>query len=180
MIAVYANWGFAEIKGCGWGWAGVIWLYSIIFYLPLDLIKFAIRYILSGKAWLNLLENKVFIFCTKQGPMLLEVLAVSIHSFFLSFLEFVRPPSRPRKIMVRRRGKLSGLSLREPSTGFSHLKPLRSSMTRAVTGSCRRSLSRQRGEPKLQGIVILCLYHLSRGFAPRKNLSLQHVVYVTS
>ncbi|XP_030456376.1 plasma membrane ATPase 4 [Syzygium oleosum] len=65
LIAVYANWGFAEIKGCGWGWAGVIWLYSIVFYVPLDLLKFAIRYILSGKAWLNLLENKTA-FTTKK------------------------------------------------------------------------------------------------------------------
>ena len=60
IIAVYANWGFAKVKGIGWGWAGVIWLYSVVFYVPLDLMKFAIRYILSGKAWLNLLENKVF------------------------------------------------------------------------------------------------------------------------
>jgi H+-transporting ATPase len=57
LIAVYANWGFARIQGIGWGWAGVIWLYSI-FYI-LDIIKFATRYVLSGKAWLNLLENKV-------------------------------------------------------------------------------------------------------------------------
>lgn len=62
IIAVYAHWGFAEIKGCGWGWAGVIWLYSIVFYVPLDFMKFAIRYILSGKAWLNLLENKVYLY----------------------------------------------------------------------------------------------------------------------
>lgn len=59
IIAVYANWDFANIKGVGWGWAGVIWLYSVVFYVPLDFMKFAIRYILSGKAWLNLLENKV-------------------------------------------------------------------------------------------------------------------------
>ncbi|KFK32649.1 hypothetical protein AALP_AA6G270500 [Arabis alpina] len=58
FIAVYANWSFARIEGAGWGWAGVIWLYSLITYIPLDLLKFAIRYILSGKAWLNLLENK--------------------------------------------------------------------------------------------------------------------------
>jgi H+-transporting ATPase len=62
VIAVYANWGFARIKGIGWGWAGVIWIYSIVFYFPLDIMKFAIRYILSGKAWLNLLENKVHYF----------------------------------------------------------------------------------------------------------------------
>ena len=43
----------------GWGWAGVIWLYSLVTYFPLDILKFAIRYILSGKAWDNLLENKV-------------------------------------------------------------------------------------------------------------------------
>eukprot|EP00252_Welwitschia_mirabilis_P007528 TRINITY_DN18969_c0_g2_i1.p1 TRINITY_DN18969_c0_g2~~TRINITY_DN18969_c0_g2_i1.p1 ORF type:complete len:961 (+),score=205.48 TRINITY_DN18969_c0_g2_i1:436-3318(+) len=65
FIAVYANWGFAKIKGMGWGWAGVVWLYSVVFYVPLDLIKFAIRYILSGRAWDNLL-NKKTAFTTKQ------------------------------------------------------------------------------------------------------------------
>ncbi|XP_011031360.1 PREDICTED: plasma membrane ATPase 4-like [Populus euphratica] len=65
LIAVYANWGFARIKGCGWGWAGVIWLFSVVTYVPLDILKFAIRYILSGKAWDNLLENKTA-FTTKK------------------------------------------------------------------------------------------------------------------
>nr|AZP54632.1 plasma membrane H+-ATPase [Cunninghamia lanceolata] len=65
FIAVYANWGFADIKGCGWGWAGVIWLYSLVFYFPLDMLKFAIRYILSGRAWDNLLENRTA-FTTKK------------------------------------------------------------------------------------------------------------------
>ncbi|KAG4931131.1 hypothetical protein JHK82_048214 [Glycine max] len=65
FIAVYANWSFARIKGMGWGWAGVIWLYSVVTYIPLDLLKFAIRYILSGKAWDNLLENKTA-FTTKK------------------------------------------------------------------------------------------------------------------
>lgn len=59
LIAVYANWGFAKIKGVGWGWAGVIWLYSVIFYVPLDLIKFSVRYALSGKAWDTIIEGKV-------------------------------------------------------------------------------------------------------------------------
>ncbi|KAF5936062.1 hypothetical protein HYC85_027191, partial [Camellia sinensis] len=59
LIAVYAKWGFAKIEGCGWGWAGVIWLYSVVTYIPLDLLKFAIRYALSGKAWDALLENKL-------------------------------------------------------------------------------------------------------------------------
>ncbi|XP_061346182.1 plasma membrane ATPase 4-like [Gastrolobium bilobum] len=65
FLAVYANWSFARIKGMGWGWAGVIWLYTLVTYVPLDLLKFAIRYVLSGKAWDNLLENKTA-FTTKK------------------------------------------------------------------------------------------------------------------
>ncbi|XP_057434607.1 plasma membrane ATPase 4 [Lotus japonicus] len=65
FLAVYANWSFARINGMGWGWAGVIWLYTIVTYIPLDLLKFAIRYALSGKAWDNLLENKTA-FTTKK------------------------------------------------------------------------------------------------------------------
>uniref|UniRef100_A0A7C8ZTN2 P-type H(+)-exporting transporter n=1 Tax=Opuntia streptacantha TaxID=393608 RepID=A0A7C8ZTN2_OPUST len=49
----------------GWGWAGVIWLYTVVFYIPLDILKFIIRYALSGKAWDNLLENKTA-FTTKK------------------------------------------------------------------------------------------------------------------
>lgn len=62
LIAVYANWEFARIKGAGWGWAGVIWLYSLVTYIPLDLLKFAIRYVHSGRAWNNLLQNKVLFY----------------------------------------------------------------------------------------------------------------------
>ncbi|KAK7294034.1 hypothetical protein RJT34_16917 [Clitoria ternatea] len=65
IIAVYGNWGFARMKGIGWGWAGVIWLYSIIFYFPLDVLKFLIRYALSGKAWNNITESKTA-FTTKK------------------------------------------------------------------------------------------------------------------
>ncbi|KAG5018709.1 hypothetical protein JHK82_014648 [Glycine max] len=49
----------------GWGWAGVIWLYCVLTYIPLDILKFAICYVLSGKAWNNLLENKTT-FTTKR------------------------------------------------------------------------------------------------------------------
>ncbi|KAI3987787.1 hypothetical protein MKX01_028521 [Papaver californicum] len=51
LVAVYANWSFAAIQGIGWGWAGVIWLYNIITYVPLDIIKFLTCYALSGRAW---------------------------------------------------------------------------------------------------------------------------------
>ncbi|XLU94066.1 hypothetical protein S245_008418, partial [Arachis hypogaea] len=58
LIAVYAHWDFAKIHGVGWEWAGVIWLYSIVTYIPLDILKFIIRMGLSGSAWDNMLNNK--------------------------------------------------------------------------------------------------------------------------
>ncbi|CAF2038550.1 ATPase 1, plasma membrane-type [Brassica rapa] len=65
LIAVYADWTFAKVKGIGWGWAGVIWIYSIVTYFPQDLLKFAIRYILSGKAWTSMFDNRTA-FTTKK------------------------------------------------------------------------------------------------------------------
>ncbi|XVE83825.1 hypothetical protein DITRI_Ditri16bG0118500 [Diplodiscus trichospermus] len=59
LIAVYAKWSFAAIEGIGWGWAGVIWLYNFIFYIPLILLKFFIQYALSGKAWDLVIEQSI-------------------------------------------------------------------------------------------------------------------------
>ncbi|PAN23105.1 hypothetical protein GQ55_4G068700 [Panicum hallii var. hallii] len=58
LIAVYAEWPFARIKGIGWGWGAVIWLFTIVTFFPLDVFKFAIRYFLSGKQWNNVFDNK--------------------------------------------------------------------------------------------------------------------------
>ncbi|WCJ39268.1 Plasma membrane ATPase [Euphorbia peplus] len=65
LIAVYANISFAYISGIGWEWAGVIWLYSLIFYIPLDIIKFIVRYALSGEAW-NLVFDRKTPFSSKK------------------------------------------------------------------------------------------------------------------
>jgi H+-transporting ATPase len=65
VLAVYASFGFAHIRGVGWGWAGVIWLYSVVTFLPLDVFKFGIRYALSGKAWDTVFERKIA-FTTKK------------------------------------------------------------------------------------------------------------------
>lgn len=39
FIAVWANWGFTDIQGCGWSWAGVVWIWNIVWFFPLDLLK---------------------------------------------------------------------------------------------------------------------------------------------
>ncbi|KAF5755038.1 putative P-type H(+)-exporting transporter [Helianthus annuus] len=59
LIAVYADWNFSAIEGIGWGWAGVIWLYNIVFYIPLDFIKLFIRYAISGRAWDLVIDQRV-------------------------------------------------------------------------------------------------------------------------
>jgi H+-transporting ATPase len=56
-IAVYANWEFCDMQGIGWSWGGAIWIFSIVTYIPLDVLKFIIRYSLSGKGWDNV-QNK--------------------------------------------------------------------------------------------------------------------------
>ncbi|KAK7304120.1 hypothetical protein RJT34_15181 [Clitoria ternatea] len=55
IIAVYAHWDFAKVNGIGWGWAGAIWVYSIITYIPLDMLKFLIRTGLTGSTGDNTL-----------------------------------------------------------------------------------------------------------------------------
>jgi H+-transporting ATPase len=56
-IAVYANWDFCKMQGIGWRWGGAIWIFSVVTYIPLDVLKFIIRYSLSGKGWDNV-QNK--------------------------------------------------------------------------------------------------------------------------
>nr|PNR43368.1 hypothetical protein PHYPA_015748 [Physcomitrium patens] len=60
LIAVYAHIEFAHTRGCGWGWAGVVWLYDVVSYLPLDIIKLVCQYIQTGHAWNLMMEQRVF------------------------------------------------------------------------------------------------------------------------
>ncbi|CAF1413755.1 unnamed protein product [Adineta steineri] len=43
FIAVYANWNFTNIAGCGWSWAGILWVWNIIWFFSLDFLKFGLR-----------------------------------------------------------------------------------------------------------------------------------------
>jgi H+-transporting ATPase len=49
FIAVYANWGFTYMRGCGWDWAGIVWIWNFIWFLPLDFVKFALQYFFTPK-----------------------------------------------------------------------------------------------------------------------------------
>ncbi|PCH34978.1 plasma membrane ATPase [Wolfiporia cocos MD-104 SS10] len=43
IIAVYANWGFTQIHGISGGWVGIVWVWNIVWFMPLDWIKFAMK-----------------------------------------------------------------------------------------------------------------------------------------
>jgi len=43
IIAAYGNWGFTNISAISGGWIGIVWVWNIIWFLPLDLIKFAMK-----------------------------------------------------------------------------------------------------------------------------------------
>ncbi|KAG8093806.1 hypothetical protein GUJ93_ZPchr0012g19807 [Zizania palustris] len=63
-IAVYAQWDVCRIEGIGWHWAGAVWVFSVVTYIPLDVLKFIIRYSLDGKGS-DKNQNKTA-FTTKQ------------------------------------------------------------------------------------------------------------------
>jgi H+-transporting ATPase len=43
IIAAYGNWGFTNISAISGGWIGIVWVWNIIWFLPLDMVKFAMK-----------------------------------------------------------------------------------------------------------------------------------------
>ncbi|KAL0579322.1 hypothetical protein V5O48_002655 [Marasmius crinis-equi] len=43
IIAAYADWGFTQIHSISGGWIGIVWVWNIIWFVPLDWIKFAMK-----------------------------------------------------------------------------------------------------------------------------------------
>jgi len=43
IIAAFGNWGFTQIEAISGGWIGIVWVWNIIWFIPLDWIKFAMK-----------------------------------------------------------------------------------------------------------------------------------------
>ncbi|KAI0028562.1 plasma-membrane proton-e [Vararia minispora EC-137] len=43
IIAAYANWGFTSIQAISGGWIGIVWVWDIVWFIPLDWIKFGMK-----------------------------------------------------------------------------------------------------------------------------------------
>lgn len=43
IIAGFGNWGFTEVHSISGGWIGIVWVWNIVWFFPLDLVKFAMK-----------------------------------------------------------------------------------------------------------------------------------------
>jgi H+-transporting ATPase len=50
LIAVYGNSEWTQLYPIGWDWAGIVWVWSLIWIVPMDLPKIACNAVLSGYA----------------------------------------------------------------------------------------------------------------------------------
>jgi H+-transporting ATPase len=62
LIGVYANWGFTHLKGAGWKWALAVWVWNLIWFIPIDLPKLLFRSLMSGDFWRSHKEHAIFSF----------------------------------------------------------------------------------------------------------------------
>lgn len=50
IIAAYGNWGFTKIAAISGGWIGIIWVWNIVWFFPLDFIKFGMKALIKWNA----------------------------------------------------------------------------------------------------------------------------------
>jgi H+-transporting ATPase len=80
LIGVYANWGFTHIRGAGWGWAGAVWVWNIIWFIPMDLPKLFGRSLISGDLWQSHRHHRVFTFRHGYGSNRTRVAASGVEA----------------------------------------------------------------------------------------------------
>jgi H+-transporting ATPase len=44
IIAGFGDWGFTDVHHISGGWIGIVWVWNIVWYFPLDLVKFAMKF----------------------------------------------------------------------------------------------------------------------------------------
>ncbi|GBG30539.1 Plasma membrane ATPase [Hondaea fermentalgiana] len=67
FLVVYADWPFTAIAPIGWGWAGIIWVWSIIWFLPVDIVKITTLWILYGNPWKAASQQRLMLSMAVNG-----------------------------------------------------------------------------------------------------------------
>jgi len=93
IIAAYADWGFTKIHSISAGWIGIVWVWNIIWFMPLDFVKFAmkatvIKYLRNRRATAKPVTDGVRLTRTQSR-------AASIHeSLYSNRVSFIKRAAR--------------------------------------------------------------------------------------
>jgi H+-transporting ATPase len=44
IIAAFGDWGFTNVQSISGGWIGIVWVWNIVWYFPLDLVKYFMKF----------------------------------------------------------------------------------------------------------------------------------------
>jgi len=97
IIAAFCNWGFTQIHSVSGGWIGIVWVWNIIWFLPLDLIKFAMKAtIIKALRERKARQVKAIVAQTGDVPLTrTQSRAASIHeSLYSNRVNFIRRAAR--------------------------------------------------------------------------------------
>jgi H+-transporting ATPase len=44
IIAAFGDWGFTQVQSISGGWIGIVWVWNIVWFFPLDFVKFGMKF----------------------------------------------------------------------------------------------------------------------------------------
>ncbi|KAJ6560254.1 ATPase [Mycena capillaripes] len=97
IIAAYANWGFTKIHPISGGWIGIVWVWNIVWFIPLDWIKFAMKatVIKSLRERRLAQQAKASLAAADGGPIARTRSHASMHeSLYSNRVSFIRRAAR--------------------------------------------------------------------------------------
>ncbi|KAK4683590.1 H+-transporting ATPase, partial [Tremellales sp. Uapishka_1] len=48
IIAAFGDWGFTDVESISGGWIGIVWIWNLVWYIPLDLVKYLLKHSIIG------------------------------------------------------------------------------------------------------------------------------------
>ncbi|KAG0168157.1 plasma membrane H+-ATPase [Apophysomyces sp. BC1034] len=102
FIAVYADWPFTSMKGCGWPWAGIVWIWNIVWFIPLDLIKFAMQRLFEPE---NTLQSSHVPMAGSQSRRASAISGTSSARYYANRTRSLKSLERPQNFANKLLGK---------------------------------------------------------------------------
>ncbi|KAF8182143.1 hypothetical protein K438DRAFT_1975682 [Mycena galopus ATCC 62051] len=94
IIAAYSNWGFTKIEGISGGWIGIVWVWNIVWFIPLDWIKFAMKATVIKALRERRLARQTKEPATAEDTRSIRSRASRIESLYANRVNFIRRAAR--------------------------------------------------------------------------------------